>query len=498
MSHKWFRTRSVAQIAAAMMVAGVMVLPATAAQAAPSKSFIVEGSSAGQAAAAVTGAGGTVQMSLDLVHGVAAHLSEAAAASLSASGTVNVTPDLTVQTAGADFGASSAPAQSAAIDLGSGWSASAGQGIGVALVDTGVANLPADFNHLVIGPDFSGEGDGVDHYGHGTFMAGLIVGKAQVAPDGTTYSGVAPGATLVSVKVAGADGSTSMSKVIAGIGWVVTHRDALHIRVLNLSLGVDIEVPDRVNPLAAAVEATWASGITVVAAAGNDGAGQVTSPGNDPWVVTAGAVNPHGSSASSDFTVPKWSGRGPAKPDVLAPGVHTVSLRDPGSTVDLAHPSARVGDSLFKGSGTSMATAISSGAAAILAQDHPGATPDDIKGALVDGESPVKGSKAGALDISGADHATAAPDWRQHHPIAFDGLGIGLTNAMPWVGASWTGASWTGASWTGASWTGASWTGASWTGASWTGASWTGASWTGASWTGASWTGASWTVHRWG
>src|SRR5262249_34726803 len=151
--------------------------------------------------------------------------------------------------------------------------ADAGAGSVVALVDTGVAETPDLQGRLVRGPDFSGEGDGIDHYGHGTFMAGVIAGDGSASSnDRVHHVGGAPGATVVAVKVAGADGSTSVSRVIAGIGWVVAHADEYGINVLNLSFGVDFPLPYVVNPLAAASEAAWASGITVVVAAGNEGA----------------------------------------------------------------------------------------------------------------------------------------------------------------------------------------------------------------------------------
>src|SRR5205823_3337920 len=135
-------------------------------------------------------------------------------------------------------------------------------GVGVALVDTGVVDTPdLHGSRLVRSPDFSGEEDAVDHYGHGTFMAGLIAGDGTAsagAPD--QHFGVAPGATLVSVKVADADGSSTLSRVIAGIGWVVANRDTYNIGVLNLSFGLDAPLPYVVNPLDAAAEARSGDG----------------------------------------------------------------------------------------------------------------------------------------------------------------------------------------------------------------------------------------------
>jgi serine protease AprX len=362
-------------------------------------------------------------------------------------------------------------------------------------------------------------------------MAGLIAGNGNgnAKGDGVAVPGVpgvAPAATLVSVKVAGKDGSTTIGRVIAGIGWTVVHRDLYRIKVLNLAFGASLKLDPARNPLDAAVEAAWAAGITVVTAAGNDGTNGVTSPGDDPWVITAGAAT------SAPVSAATWSGTSNTKPDVYAPGVSVISLRAPGSTIDRENPGARVNTGYFRGTGTSMATGLTAGAAVLLVQAHPAATPDDIKGALVAGAGSALSGHAGLLNVPRAANAQAAPSWWQHHPIAFDGLGLGLDTTMPWgltlragdgrgdtqatgvpssadhgsadptsdkpahndrpssdpgstdqpQSASWTSASWTSASWTSASWTSASWTSASWTSASWTSASWTAASWTARSW----------------
>ncbi len=274
------------------------------------------------------------------------------------------------------------------------------------------------------------------------------------------------------------------------------------------------------------------------------------TPANDPFVIAVGAAEV----TDWGVTIPSWSGNGEwstngtkvkkngtttgytgRTPDVIAPGVSIESLRVPNSRIDIEHPSAVVNTELLRGSGSSQATAVVSGAAALLLDARPDMTPDQVKAALMATAHPVQGFSvvfqgAGVIDVQAA---LAAPPTAvvQNHPrssglgsieasrgtqhIVVDGVTIKgevtawggawdgaavIANAQQrasWTGASWTGASWTGASWTGASWTGASWTGASWTGASWTGASWTGASWTGASWTGASWTGASWTGASW-
>ena len=453
--------------------------PLAAVPAAATEDVIVQGASAGAAARAVELVGGDVERLLGVVDGVAAQVSGEDAAALRGMG-LAVTPDVTMSPTGLEDAVEPQVTAMNPVD----GAADAGNGIGVALVDTGVAPHP-DLQRVVVGPDFTPEGDGLDRYGHGTFMAGLIVG---------TRTGLAPGASLVSVKVAGADGSTSLSRVIDAIGWVVTHRDDHRIKVLNLSFSTDAPMPYRANPLDAAVEAAWASNIAVVTAAGNK-SDHVTSPGDDPFAITVGALDASGAMAT-------WSGQEDfgsyRKPEVLAPGQSTVSLRVPGSTIDLQSPTARLGDAYFKGTGTSMATALVAGAAAALASHHPAATPDDIKGALVDGGRRVAGTTAVAVDAAAADAATPRPGWWQDHKMAFGNLGFAqLSKGMPWTAGSWTAGSWTAGSWTAGSWTAGSWTAGSWTAGSWTAGSWTAGSWTGATWNAGSWTAGSWTAGSW-
>jgi serine protease AprX len=305
---------------------------------------------------------------------------------------------------------------------------------------------------------------------------------------------------VVAVKVAAADGSSSVSRVIAGIGWAVTHRDVYDIRVMNLSFGVDVPMPYQANPLAAAAEAAWASGIVVVAAAGNSGADNVTSPGDDPYVITAGAADTRGTAATSDDVVPSWSGgeqfKGYAKPEIVAPGVSVTSLRAPGSTIDRMHPEGRVDDAYFRGTGTSMSTALVTGAAALLVADHPAATPDDVKGALVS-TAKTTADGSGAIDIDAADHATASPDWWQHYKTALGSFGFGLNDGMPWTASRWTGDYWNASRWTASRWTASRWTASRWTASRWTASRWTDADWAASRWTDEGWEASRWTASRW-
>ncbi len=260
----------------------------------------------------------------------------------------------------------------------------------MAVLDTGVANVPDLAGRLVqvrndltgqTAPckNLSGELDCNDRYGHGTFIAGLVAGNG--ASSGGKWKGVAPEASVLSVKAAGADGAADVSNILAAIQWVVSFKDRYNIRVLNLSLGTDSTQDWRVDPLNYAVERAWAAGMTVVVAASNKGpgAGTITKPADDPWVVTVGATDDRGTAGLGDDQLPDFSGRGPtahglAKPDVAAPGAHVISLRAPGSTIDTQFP-WYVDGSYRRGSGTSMATGVVSGAVALMLQANPGLHP---------------------------------------------------------------------------------------------------------------------------
>ncbi len=388
--------------------------------------------------------------------------------------------------------------------------ADAGAGIDIALIDTGVApvaglDLPGK---LVHGPDLSLEGGSalahVDTHGHGTFMAGIIAGDDGV--DGG-FLGVAPGSRLVSLKVAGADGGTDVVQLIAAIDWVVEHRNdaGLDIRVLNLSVGVPSVTDHRHDPLAAAVERAWDAGIVVVAAAGNQGETEtdLDSPALDPYVIAVGATESE-TGRDDDDIVPAWSARGDGvrNPDVVAPGRSLLSLRAPGSSSDVAHPEARVGDRFARASGTSEAAAVVTGSVAVLLAQRPDLTPDQVKALLmdtaVDLPHPANVDGHGRIRVDRADRSPARGA-SQDHPRALVGVDspFALPHGTTWTGGSWSGGSWSGGSWSSDAWLNAEWSGGSWSGGSWSGGSWSGGSWSGGSWSGGSWSGGAWSGAAW-
>ncbi|WP_432832070.1 S8 family serine peptidase [Dactylosporangium sp. CA-092794] len=436
-----------------------------------------------------------------------------------------------------------------------------GNGVGVALIDSGISPVTGlnDQTRIINGPDLSFESQApnlryVDTFGHGTHMAGLIAGRdpgtnLATVSDPTNFTGMAPNATLISVKVAAADGATDVSQVIAGIDWVVAHRNdpGLNIKVLNLSFGTDSTQDERLDPLSHAVESAWKKGITVVVSGGNDGTarGTLSMPAANPYVIAVGAADSNGTDTRSDDVVAEFSSRGSAtrSVDLTAPGRSIVGLRDPGSYVDVNYPTGLVpGDAskrYFRGSGSSQAAAITSGAAALLLQQRPALTPDQVKKLLTSTADAMSGTAAlgrgaGELNVKRATEAptpsaaAAAQTWpassgtgtlegsRGSAHVADPVSGAMLTGEQDIMGRAWNGTAWAkaataGSTWTLGAWNGAAWAGiaftygpsgrswatAYWAGTDWDGRAWNGRAWSGATWDGRTWSGRTWSGNTW-
>ncbi len=412
-----------------------------------------------------------------------------------------------------------------------------GAGVNVALIDTGFAPVPdlLDSGRVVGAVDLSAESGVheatyIDTYGHGTHMAGIIAGHAPgadpelAAAHPEWFMGVAPDAGIISVKVADNTGGADISQVIAGVDWVTDHSAELRIKVLNLSYASGSALPYNTDPLTFALERAWRAGIVVVVAAGNDSRQShvLSSPAIDPYVIAVGAVE---ATSQNTFKVPTWasSGDGVRNPDVAAPGAHIDSLRAPGSRIDLEHPEGYVTDELFRGSGSSQAAAVMSGAAALLLSADPDLTPDQVKALFkanttraVPHNHMFSGNGVIQVDEAWQAAENHVPRKVQSWPTS-DGTGLleaargpvhMVINGDPivgevtvlgtvWDGVRWTGVRWTGDAWMGVRWTNAAWTGVRWTGVRWTDIAWNGVRWTGVRWTSASWTGTMWDGVRW-
>ncbi len=511
--------------AVALVLGAAMVGPAQAAPEGPAASVIVQGVSGRAAAAAVGRHGGRVVRDLPIVEGVAARVPQDALAALAAdSGVQAVTSDgpLDVQADASPLHDASAvfPEVVGADRLGSeGWQ---GAGVAVAVVDTGIARVGDLAGRVKGGIDLTDEGDPyLDSFGHGTFVAGVLAGDGT-ASNGANH-GVAPKADLVPVKIAGRSGASDVSHVLAAIQWVVSFRDKYGIRVLNLSLGTDSNRTYLRSPLNYAVERAWDAGIVVVASASNSGPdpGTVAKPGDDPLVVTVGALDDLATATRDDDIMAGFSGVGPTaadeldKPDLVAPGRSVIGLRAPGSAVDDANPGSRVESDYFRGSGTSFSAAVVSGAVALLLSKEPALTPDQVKHRLTStaapgpvGELNVDG--AGSLDAYAAATAgtfTAAnqgvPRARGQGPLRLDRGSLDVTvgdgpgqerlngertaQKKAWNGAEYRGSAWNGSRWYGSQWAGSRWYGSRWYGTDFSGSRWYSTRWYGSRWYAIAW-----------
>jgi serine protease AprX len=289
-----------------------------------------------------------------------------------------------------------------------------GSGLGVAVIDSGINDSHPDLwnsaqthSRVVYHQDFTGtattnsSGAQWDLYGHGTHVAGIVGGNGYLSSG--NYSGVAPAVNLVDLRALNASGVGSDSTVIDAIQEAISLQNTYNIQVINLSLGRGIAESYTQDPLCQAVESAWQAGIVVVVAAGNygrlsvngsDGYGTVTAPGNDPLVITVGALNSTGSSSQSAEIMTTYTSKGPTtydhvvKPDVMAPGNGIVSLYAPGATLEADYPAQVVDGNngkadYFTLSGTSMATPVVSGAAVLLLQQNANLTPDQVKARLM-------------------------------------------------------------------------------------------------------------------
>ena len=313
-----------------------------------------------------------------------------------------------------------------------------GAGVGIAIIDSGIAYhddlrgsdtkiFPYGNQRVAKFVDFvNGRTLPYDDNGHGSHVAGTIAGNGSDSKG--LKAGIAPAATLVSLKVLDLNGQGTISRIIAALDWVAANAKTYKIRVVNLSVGAGVYESYWTDPLTLAAKAVTDKGITVVAAAGNHGknsAGQlqwggITAPGNAPWVLTVGASSTMGTDTRADDQMAAFSSSGPthidfgAKPDLVAPGTGTVSLAIAGSTLYatkaayLIDGSTKLGSKPYLSlSGTSMAAPVVSGTVALMLQANPNLTPNLIKAILQYTAQSYPGYSglrqgAGFLDSTGA------------------------------------------------------------------------------------------------
>ncbi len=375
-----------------------------------------------------------------------------------------------------------------------------GQGVTVAIVDSGVefedqwdlneAPNPNSPERILAKIQIVEQGGLKDKDGHGTHIAGIIGGNG--ARSAGSYIGVAPKVNLLSLKVVGknANGSSTMSDVVAALQWIYDHKEAYNIRVVNLSFNSSVAESYHTSPLSAAVEILWFNGVVVVAAAGNNGgsdsSGTLYPPANDPFVITVGASDDHGTANPADDQLASYSAYGVTsdgfhKPDLVAPGTNIISLLSTTSAPMFAeHPDHRVGAACLAGqesechyfrlSGTSMSAPVVAGAVALLLQSEPDLTPDQVKYRLMTTarplNSPAPGATgAGQLDVYAAIHTPTAESanigiagsqllWSGEDPALWDSVNW---NAVNWNAVNWNAVNWNAVNWNAVNWNATYW-----------------------------------------
>jgi serine protease AprX len=323
-----------------------------------------------------------------------------------------------------------------------------------------------------------------DEYIHGNHVTGIIAGNGVAS--GGKYMGIAPGVNLINIRVSNDQGLTYTSDLIDSLQWILDNKEAYNIRVVNLSINSTAPESYQDSPLDAACEILWFNGITVVVAAGNNGTAEgpstVYPPANDPFVITVGALEDLGTVTMDDDFVGNFSAYnttpdGFAKPDIVAPGRNLVSLL-PGTnaTAYVGHPKHRVDEFYFRMSGTSMAAPVVTGSIALLLQDEPDLTPDQVKYRLMATANQnwvgYDAAKAGAgiLDAFAAVNGTSIENANLgivpsqmlatgDDAVAFDSVGW---NSVGWNSVGWNSVGWNSVGWNSVGWNSVGWNSANW------------------------------------
>jgi serine protease AprX len=335
-----------------------------------------------------------------------------------------------------------------------------GSGVAIAVVDSGIASHPD-----LAGRQIDGPGGGEDDYGHGTHVAGLIAGDGSASAG--AYMGMAPGATIIDLDVSDSEGMAYESDVVAALQWIFENKDLYNIRVANLSLNSTMESSYMESPLDAAVEILWFNGVVVVASVGNTGKGGAyntarTAPANDPFIIAVGASDENSTPGTGDDTLTAFTAQGPTldgfvKPDLIAPGYAILSALSPASSWGTEFPERVVDGSYIRLNGTSMAAPLVSGAVALLLQDEPDLTPDQVKFRLLDTASSIQ-SEAGAspylnayaavhgtsTDAANTNQAASSLLWTGEEGVAWDSV---AWNSVAWNSVAWNSVAWEQVEW---------------------------------------------------
>lgn len=313
------------------------------------------------------------------------------------------------------------------LDLDAMWSRGfTGKGIGIAVIDTGVAAHRDLRDRIIAYKDVTGGGDTPkDAIGHGTHVASIAAGAGI---ERARYKGGAPEVDVIGIQVFDRNGETSASKIIAGIQWAIENKDKFHIRVFNMSLGAPIDAPAKDDPVVKAVEAAVTAGIVPVISAGNNGPdpGSIMSPAHAPHAIAVGAFNDHHTIDRSDDRMAQFSSRGPSdydgftKPDLIAPGVDITAANKTSGYITY--------------SGTSMASPMVAGCVAVLLQACPNLTPTQVRDVLMRTARPLPGYDANTQGAGVVDTFAAMKAAQTAAPSSLDGKAAPTASAASETG----------------------------------------------------------------
>jgi serine protease AprX len=419
----------------------------------------------------------------------------------------SIVPNDTVEASGYSNSQGWVPAANVNVN----WYAPTASSPTIAIVDSGMQATRSDFGSRVLaqvnlaslGPNSPGDG-----YGHGTFVAGI-------AADGASgYSGTTPNANLLSIDVMNDQGQSTVSDVVRACDWILANKAKYNIQVANFSLHSVSKASVMFDPLDQAVEKLWLNGIVVVAAAGNYGTDPVPSgvlfaPGNDPFVITVGALDVGNGNGAGDDSLAPWSAYGYTpdgfwKPEISAPGRYMVGPVPATATLPLARPDKVTAPGYMQLSGTSFAAPVVAGAAAALMAQNPTWTPDQVKGALMVSaiREPISGRSGGVggVNVQAARALTTTPpnpNASLNRYVATASDGTKVFNATAWQAAALASPAWDAAAWSDAAWSSAAWSSAAWSDAAWADAAWASAAWGSVAWSDAAWSDVAWSDVAW-
>jgi serine protease AprX len=385
-----------------------------------------------------------------------------------------------------------------------------GQGVTVAVIDSGISTH-SDFGGRLISTPEYGTGD---LYGHGTHVAGIIAGNGNSSNG--AYAGVAPGANLISLGVSDQYGMAYESDVVDAMQWVFENKDVYGISIINLSLNSTVEGSYHESGITAAAEILWHNGVVVVVSVGNNGpAGSYnttkTAPANDPYLIVAGASDEMGDGDPSNDTQAAFSASGLTlegiqRPNLMAPGYEIYSTLSLDSDwVNVYPEKLSFGGRNIRLSGTSMAAPMATGVVALLLEDEPQLTPDQIKYRLRDTASLQVGGQD-YLDAYAAVHGTTTEGTNEasmpHVLLAKMALiaywaSVNGGDDIDWANVDWVAVHWDSVNWNAVNWNAVNWNAVNWNAVNWNAVNWNAVNWNAVNWNAVNWNAVNWNAVNW-